>query len=56
MQGADHINTSKWLNENIETCSFYLVKIEVFKFKRSPPEANFHLLAGPNETTKIKRK
>ena len=30
---ADHINTINWLNENTETCSFYLIKIEVFKIK-----------------------
>ena len=53
---ADHINTINWLNENIETCSFYLVKIEVFKIQNSPPAANFDLLAGPTEITKIKQK
>lgn len=53
---ADHINTINWLNENIETCSFYLVRIEVFKIQNSPPAANFDLLAGPTETTKIKQK
>ena len=53
---ADHINTINWLNENVETCSFYLVKIEVFKIQDSPPAANFDLLAGPTETTKIKQK
>ena len=53
---SDHINTINWLNENIETCSFYLVKIEVFKIQNSPPAANFDLLAGPTETTKIKQK
>ena len=53
---ADHINTINWLNENTETCSFYLVKIEVFKIQNSPPAANFDLLAGPTETTKIKQK
>ena len=42
---ADHINTINWLNENTETCSFYLVKIEVFKIQNSPPAANFDLLA-----------
>ena len=52
---ADHINTINWLNENIETCSFYLVRIEVFKIQNSPPAANFDLLAGPTETTKIKQ-
>lgn len=53
---ADHINTVNWLNENTETCSFYLVKIEVFKIQDSPPAANFDLLAGPSETTSIKQK
>ena len=53
---ADHVNTINWLNENVETCSFYLVKIEVFKIQDSPPAANFDLLAGPTETTKIKQK
>ena len=23
---ADHVNTINWLNENVETCSFYLIK------------------------------
>jgi len=53
---ADHLNTINWLNDNIETCSFYLVKIEVFKIQNSPPAANFNLLAGPTEITKIKQK
>jgi len=53
---ADHINAVNWLNENTETCSFYLVKIEVFKIQDSPPAANFDLLAGPTEITKIKQK
>lgn len=53
---ADHVSTINWLNENVETCSFYLVKIEVFKIQDSPPAANFDLLAGPSEITKIKQK
>ena len=53
---ADHLTTINWLNENVETCSFYLVKIEVFKIQDSPPAANFDLLAGPSEITKIKQK
>ena len=53
---ADHLTTINWLNENVETCSFYLVKIEVFKIQNSPPAANFNLLAGPTEITKIKQK
>ena len=53
---ADHVTTINWLNENVETCSFYLVKIEVFKIQNSPPAANFDLLAGPSETTRIKQK
>lgn len=53
---ADHLTTINWLNENVETCSFYLIKIEVFKIQDSPPAANFDLLAGPSEITKIKQK
>ena len=52
----DHVNTINWLNENIETCSFYLVRIEVFKIEESAPAVNFNMIAGPTEITKVKQK
>ena len=57
---SEHQRAIDWLNANVKTCSFYLVKIQVFKIKDSEPGAQFFLISGPDEniTTvgKIKEK
>ncbi len=50
---TEHTNTIRWLNENIDSCSFYLVKVQLFKIKdNDEPAVRFELIAGPDETTK----
>ncbi len=45
----EHHRAIEWLNANIKTCLFFLVKIQVFKIKDSEPGAQFFLLSGPDE-------
>jgi len=50
---TEHINSIRWLNENVESCSFYLVKVQLFKIKdEDEPAVKFDLISGPDETTK----
>tara|TARA_B100001750_G_C15390989_1_gene537432 strand:+ start:121 stop:1065 length:945 start_codon:yes stop_codon:yes gene_type:complete len=49
---SEHKNAIEWLNQNTTSCSFYLIKIQVFKIENSPPGAKFDLIAGPNESSK----
>ena len=44
---TEHKNAIEWLNQNVQTCTFYLVKIQVFKIENSPPGAKFDLISGP---------
>ena len=57
---SEHQRAIDWLNANVKTCSFYLVKIQVFKIKDSEPGAQFFLISGPDENIrtvgKIKEK
>jgi|TARA_B110000240_G_C13439110_1_gene427237 hypothetical protein len=57
---SEHQRAIDWLNANVRTCSFYLVKIQVFKIKDSEPGAQFFLISGPDENIsavgKIKEK
>ena len=57
---SEHQRAIDWLNANVITCSFYLVKIQVFKIKDSEPGAQFFLISGPDENIsavgKIKEK
>ena len=48
---AEHVRAVEWLNQNSETCLFYLVKIQIFKVDNSPPAARFDLISGPDEET-----
>lgn len=48
----DHKNAIEWLNENVKTCAFYLVKIQVFKINDSSPAVKFDLISGPSESTR----
>ena len=45
----EHHRAIEWLNANVKTCLFFLVKIQVFKIKDSEPGAQFFLLSGPDE-------
>jgi len=45
---SEHHRAIDWLNANVKTCSFYLVKIQVFKIKDSEPGAQFFLISGPD--------
>lgn len=49
---TEHKNAIEWLNQNVQTCTFYLVKIQVFKIENSPPGAKFDLISGPSESTR----
>jgi|TARA_B100000929_G_C15440327_1_gene397793 hypothetical protein len=50
---TEHTNTIRWLNENIDSCSFYLVKVQLFKIKdNDEPAVRFELISGPDITTK----
>ena len=50
----EHHRAIEWLNANVKTCLFFLVKIQVFKIKDSEPGAQFFLLSGPDENiTKV---
>ena len=50
----EHHRAIDFLNANVKTCLFFLVKIQVFKIKDSEPGAQFFLLSGPDENiTKV---
>ena len=46
----EHHRAIEWLNANVKTCLFFLVKIQVFKIKDSEPGAKFFLLSGMDNT------
>ena len=41
----EHHRAIEWLNANVKTCLFFLVKIQVFKINDSEPGAQFFLLS-----------
>ena len=48
---AEHVRAVEWLNQNSDSCLFYLVKIQIFKVENSPPAARFDLISGPDAET-----
>ena len=47
----EHVKAIEWLNQNSNSCLFYLVKIQLFKVDDSRPAAQFSIISGPDEST-----
>ncbi|MHA1832422.1 MAG: hypothetical protein ACTSV7_00395 [Candidatus Baldrarchaeia archaeon] len=49
----EHIEAISWLNKNTPSgTAFYLLKLEVFQIKDSPPAPHLSIVSGPSEQIK----
>ena len=49
----DHKKAILWLNENIKSVAFYLIKLEVYKNRNSELDPRFHIIVSPRRESRV---